>query len=66
MWHAYERREKCTRFCWERPNERGHSKYRSVNERMGSEWILRRLAGRKGGGGCDFKWLSIGTGGEFL
>jgi hypothetical protein len=24
MWHAWERREKCTRFWWESPKERDH------------------------------------------
>jgi hypothetical protein len=40
MWHAWERREKCTRFWWESPNERGHLKDQVVAGRMGSEWIL--------------------------
>jgi hypothetical protein len=26
MWHAWERTEKCTRFWWESPKERDHSK----------------------------------------
>jgi hypothetical protein len=44
MWHAWERREKCTRFRWESPNERDHSEDQGVDVRMGSEWILERLA----------------------
>jgi hypothetical protein len=44
MWHTWKRREKCTRFWWESPKERDHSEDQRVNERMGSEWILGRLA----------------------
>jgi hypothetical protein len=36
---------KCTGFWWEIPNERDHSEDSGVDERMGSEWILERLAG---------------------
>jgi hypothetical protein len=62
MWHAWERREKCTRFWWESPKERDHSDDQDIDGRMGSEWIIGRLAGRWIG----FDWLKIGTGGELL
>jgi hypothetical protein len=39
-----ERREKCTRFLWESPKERDHLEDQGVGGKMGSEWILRRLA----------------------
>jgi hypothetical protein len=45
MWHAWERREKCTRFWWESPNERDHLEDQGVSGKMGSEWILGRLDG---------------------
>jgi hypothetical protein len=45
MWHAWESREKCTRFWRESLKERDHFEDQGVNGRMGSEWILRRLAG---------------------
>jgi hypothetical protein len=45
MWHEWERREKCKRFCWESPKERDHLEGQGVDGRMGPEWILRRLAG---------------------
>jgi hypothetical protein len=45
MWHAWERRGKCTGFWWESPKERDHSENRGVDGRMGSEWILWRFAG---------------------
>jgi hypothetical protein len=48
IWHACERREKCTRFWWESPKEGDHSEDRDVDGRMGSEWILGRLAGGVG------------------
>jgi hypothetical protein len=35
----------CTRFWWQSPKERDHSKDRDVDGSMGSEWILGRLAG---------------------
>jgi hypothetical protein len=35
MWHAWEKREKCTRFLWESPKERDHSEDRDVDGRMG-------------------------------
>jgi hypothetical protein len=40
MWHAWERRDKCTRFWWETPKERDHSEGREVDGRMESEQIL--------------------------
>jgi hypothetical protein len=45
IWHACKRREKCKRFWWENLKERDHSEDRDVDGRMGSEWILGRLAG---------------------
>jgi len=50
MWHAWERREKCTRFWWESPKERDHLEDQGVGIRMdlreiglgGVDWI--RLA----------------------
>jgi hypothetical protein len=44
MWHACERREKCTRFWWESPREGDHLEDQGVCGKMGSEWILGRLA----------------------
>jgi hypothetical protein len=44
MWHAWERREKCTRFLWESPKERDRWEDQGVGGKMGSEWILGRLA----------------------
>jgi hypothetical protein len=49
MWHAWERRENCTRFWWKSLKERDHSEDQGVGGRM---WIFGRLAG--GGGGLDF------------
>jgi hypothetical protein len=45
MRHAWERREKCKRVWEESPKERDHSEDGGVDGRMGSEWILVRLAG---------------------
>jgi hypothetical protein len=61
MWHAWERREKCTRFWWESPKERDHWEDQGVGRKMGSEWILGRLAWRVWIG---FDWLRTGTGGR--
>jgi hypothetical protein len=58
MWHARDRREKCTIFWWEILIERCHLEDQSVDGRMGSEWMLGRLAG--------FSWLRIGVGGGLL
>jgi hypothetical protein len=58
-----ERRKNCTRFWWESPKERDHSEDQGVGGRMGSEWILRRLAW---GGGTEFDQLRTGTGGGLL
>jgi hypothetical protein len=61
--HARERREKCIRFWWESAKERDHSEDRDVDGKMGSEWILGRLALR---GWSGFNWLRIETGGRLL
>jgi hypothetical protein len=46
MWHAWERRGMCTRFDGKaRRKERDHLGDQGVDGRMGSEWILGRLAG---------------------
>jgi hypothetical protein len=37
-------KRKCTRFWWESPKKRDHSEDQGVVGRMGSEWILGRLA----------------------
>jgi hypothetical protein len=63
MWHAWERREKCTRFRWESLKERDHSEDRGVDRRMESEYALGRLVGGMWSG---FRWLRIGTGGRLL
>jgi hypothetical protein len=61
MWHAWETREKCKRFWWESPKERDHSE--DQGGKMGSEWILERLA-------CEvwigFDWLRKVTGDGLL
>jgi hypothetical protein len=59
MWHAWERREKCTKFLWESPKERDHSEDRWQDEiRMDLGVVCwgRML------GGCwsGFNWLRIG------
>jgi hypothetical protein len=63
MWHAWERKEKCTRFWWESPKERDHSEDQGVVGRIGSEWILGTWAGEVWIG---FDWLRIWTDGELL
>jgi hypothetical protein len=62
MWHAWDRREKCTRFWWESPKERDHLEDRDIDGRMGSEWILGRILV----GWSDFNWLRRGTSGRLL
>jgi hypothetical protein len=39
-----ERREKCTRFWWDSPKGNDHWEDQGVGGKMGSEWILVRLA----------------------
>jgi hypothetical protein len=63
MWHAWERREKCTRMWWESPKEIDDSEDQSVGGRMVSEWILRKLAWKLWIG---FDWIRIETGGVLL
>jgi hypothetical protein len=58
-----ERKEIFTRFWWESPKERALLEDRGVDERMGSEWILGRLAGGMLSG---FSWLRIGASGGLL
>jgi hypothetical protein len=45
MWHTWERRGKCTRFWWKSQKERDHLEDQDADWRMGSEWIIGRLAG---------------------
>jgi hypothetical protein len=53
MWHACERREKCTRFWWESPKERDHLKDQGVGGTMGIRMDLREI----GLGGVD--WIRL-------
>jgi hypothetical protein len=55
--------EKCKRFWWESPKERDHLEDQGVGGKMGSEWILGRLAW---GVWIGFDWLRTGTGGGLL
>jgi hypothetical protein len=54
MWHAQDRREKCTRFWWASPKERHHLEDQGIGGRMGSESVLGRLAA-----GRDVKWIQL-------
>jgi hypothetical protein len=45
MWHAWDRREKCSRFLWDNPEGKRPPGNLGVDGRMGSKWILARLAG---------------------
>jgi hypothetical protein len=51
----------CTRFWWEGQKERDHLEDQGVDERMGTKWILGRLAAYIGS-----NWLKIGIGGGLL
>jgi hypothetical protein len=59
MWHAWESREKCTRFYWESPKERDHWEDQGIGGKMGLEWILGKLAW---GGGCELDSTVSGQG----
>jgi hypothetical protein len=50
MWHAWERRDNCTKFWWESRNERDHMEDRDVDGRMGSEWEIGRE---------DVEWVQL-------
>jgi alpha-glucosidase (family GH31 glycosyl hydrolase) len=50
MWHAWERREKCTRFWWESPKERDHLEDQGVD---GVRMDLRQI-----GLGC-VDWIRL-------
>jgi hypothetical protein len=63
MWHAWERTEKCTGFGWGNPKERDRMEDQGVGGKMGSEWILGRLAS---GVWIGFDWLRTGMGGGLL
>jgi hypothetical protein len=58
-----EEERKCTGFWWESQKEIDHLEDQGVDRRMGSEWILGRLAGGVYSGSS---WLRIGTGGGLL
>jgi hypothetical protein len=45
MWHAWERRGMCRRFWWESRKVRDHLEDQGIDGRMGSKWVLGRLAG---------------------
>jgi hypothetical protein len=49
MWHAWERRGKCTRFWWESPKERDHSADRRVD---GIRMDLRDI-------GWGMEWMKV-------
>jgi hypothetical protein len=46
MWHAWERREKCTRFWWESPKERDHLEDQGVEWEDGIRMDLREIGFR--------------------
>jgi hypothetical protein len=46
MWHAWERKGKYAKYWWESRKERDDLDDQSVDRRMGSEWILGRMAVR--------------------
>jgi hypothetical protein len=54
VWHAWERRGKCTGFCWESQRDRDRLEDQEVNGRVESEWILGRLAG-----GVCVDWIRL-------
>jgi hypothetical protein len=45
MWHAWGKREKCTRFRWEIPKERDDSEDQGIDGKVESKLILGLLAG---------------------
>jgi hypothetical protein len=59
MWNGWQRRGMCASFWWESQKERDHLGDQGTDGRMGSEWILRRLAGGVYSGS---RWLKIVAG----
>jgi hypothetical protein len=49
MWHAWERRQKCTKCWWESPKEKDHSE----NQGVDAIRMDLRETGGGGGGGLD-------------
>jgi hypothetical protein len=45
MWHAWERRGKCTGFWLESRKEGDHLEDLDIDRMMGSEWMSWRLSG---------------------
>jgi hypothetical protein len=60
MWHAWEKREKCTRFWCESQKERDHLEDQGVG---GIRMDLREIGL---GVWIGFNWLRTGTGGRLL
>jgi hypothetical protein len=58
MWHAWERREKCTRFWWESPKERDHWEDQGPRWEDGIRMDLREI----GLGGCGLDSTLSGQG----
>jgi hypothetical protein len=63
MWHAWDRKEKCTRFWWATPKERDRSEDQGVVVKMVSEWMVGKMAW---GVWIGLIWLRIWTGGGLL
>jgi hypothetical protein len=61
MWHAWERN--VYKVLMEKPKDRDHLGDQGVDGRMGSEWMLGRVAGGVWSGSS---WLRIGTVGRLL